>query len=186
MGQKDKLIRKFVLIIISGPSGVGKSEIAKRLSTYRELNSQQLIYSTTRPPRRGEMDGQDYYFVSREEFRKRVVNNQFLNYVKYNNNYYGIPLNSLKKELLTKNVLQIANVEGFRKMKEVEEEIKKRLIIDGRETPFIKEYDHIFTVNDNLDQVAEKIKKKILFSIEQEQHKNQQRSKILQSPPKSP
>src|SRR6185295_16191921 len=68
--QKEKLISKFALVIISGPSGVGKSEVVKRLSNYPELNSQQLIYATTRSPRNGEIDGQDYYFVSRKEFLK--------------------------------------------------------------------------------------------------------------------
>jgi guanylate kinase len=111
--QKDKLISKFALVIISGPSGVGKSEVVKRLSNYPELNSQQLIYATTRSPRNGEIEGQDYYFVSRKEFLERVANNQFLNYVEYNNNYYGVPLNSLKEDLLTKNILHIVNVEGF-------------------------------------------------------------------------
>jgi guanylate kinase len=74
-------------------------------------------------------------------------------------------------------------ISNLRKRGDKEEEIKKRLIIDEKETPFAKEYDYIFTVNDNLDQVAEEIKKEIFFSIEQEQYKNQQQLKILLSPP---
>ncbi|CAG8581104.1 5074_t:CDS:2 [Ambispora gerdemannii] len=154
------------LIIISGVSGVGKSEVMKRLLTYPELNSQRLITTTTRLPRVGEINGQDYYFVSRKEFIEGIINNQFLEYVEYNDNYYGTSLNSLKKSLLRKNVLLIVDVRGFQKIKEKREvEIKKRLAIAERETPFAKEYDYIITVNDNLEEVAAEIKKKVLDLI---------------------
>jgi len=106
-----------VLVFISGPSGVGKSEVVKRLLNCQELNIQQLTDFTTRPPRQGEIDGQDHHFVSQEEFLKGIADNQFLNYVEYNNNYYGTPLNSFKKGLLTKNILQIVTVETFQKLK---------------------------------------------------------------------
>ena len=62
---------------------------------------------------------------------------------------------------------------NLRKRGDKEEEIKKRLAIAETEMPFAKEYDHIFTVNDNLDQVAEEIKTKILSSIEQQQQELQ-------------
>ena len=108
-----------LLIIISGVSGVGKSEVMKRLLTYPELNIQKLITTTTRPPRTGEINGQDYYFVSREEFLKSIKNNQFLEHIEYNNNYYGTSLNSLEKSLLTKNILLIIDVRGFQKIKQI-------------------------------------------------------------------
>lgn len=107
-----------MLVIISGVSGVGKSEVMKRLLTYPELNSQRLITTTTRPPRVGEINNQDYYFVSRKEFIEGIINNQFLEYVEYNNNYYGTSLNNLAKTLLRKNVLLIVDVRGFQKIKE--------------------------------------------------------------------
>ncbi|CAG8465189.1 10486_t:CDS:2 [Gigaspora margarita] len=127
----------------------------KRLLAHPELNSQKLITTTTRSPRLGEINGQDYYFVSREEFQKGITNNQFLEYVEYNDNYYGTSLNGLEKSLSTKNVLLVVD----------EEEIKKRLIIAERETPFAKEYDHILTVNDNLDEITEIIKKQVLAKL---------------------
>jgi guanylate kinase len=96
---------------------VGKSEVMKRLLTYPELNSQKLITTTTRLPRAGEIDGQDYHFISQEKFLKGVANHQFLEYVEYNNNYYGTSLNDLKKGLLTKNVFLIIDVRGFQKIK---------------------------------------------------------------------
>ena|SRR5437868_15534582 len=108
-----------LLVIISGVSGVGKNEVMKRLLTYPELNGQKLITTTTRSPRVGEIDGQDYYFVSREEFIKGVANNQFLEYIEYNNNYYGTSLNSLKKGLLTKNIFLIVDGRGFQKIKKI-------------------------------------------------------------------
>ena len=74
-----------LLVVISGVSGVGKSEIIKRLLNYAELNSQKLITTTTRSPRAGEIDGQDYYFVSKAEFWKGITNNCFLEYMEYNN-----------------------------------------------------------------------------------------------------
>jgi guanylate kinase len=91
----------------------------KRLLTHPELNSQKLITTTTRSPRLGEINGQDYYFVSREEFRKGIANNQFLEYVEYNDNYYGTSLNSLKENLLEKNILLTVDVRGFQKLKEI-------------------------------------------------------------------
>ena len=189
-------IKKFALVTISGPSGVGKSEIAKRLLNYPDLNIQDLVGFTTRLPREGEIDGQEYYFISKEEFLKRVADNQFLEHAEYNNNYYGTPLNSLKEGLLTKNILQIVDIQGFRKIKKVwedknisfwlqppnrdkllsnlqkrgdkEEDIEKRLAIAEKEVPLVGEYDYTFTVNDNLDQVAEQVKEKILSSAEQQ------------------
>lgn len=183
-----------ILVIISGPSGVGKSEIAKRLLNYQDLNIQELTGFTTRPPRPREVDGKDYYFISKEEFSEKIADNQFLYYVEYNNNYYGNPVNSFKEGLLTKNILQIATVEAHQKLKagwtdskivsfwlqppsrdkllsnlrkrgDKEEEIAKRLAIAETEIPFAIEYDHFFIVNDNLDQVAEEIKIRIFDSL---------------------
>jgi guanylate kinase len=106
-----------VLVIISGSSGVGKSETAKRLLNYQDLNIKELIGFTTRPPRPGEVEGKDYYFISKEEFLKKVANNQVFAHAEYNDNHYGTPLNGVKKGLLTKNILQVATVEVFQKLK---------------------------------------------------------------------
>lgn len=202
--------KKFALVIISGPSGVGKTEVAKRLLNYQELDIQTLTGFTTRLPRQGEIEGQEYYFVSREEFLKKIADNQFLEYAEYNGNYYGNSLSSLKKVLLTKNILLIVEVKGFQKIKttwsenkitsfwlqppnrdkllsnlrkrgDKEEDIEKRLAIAETEMPFAKEYDHIFTVNDNLDQVAEEIKSIVFSSIEQQQQEFQSKIEV---PPK--
>lgn len=66
------------LIIISGPSGAGKSTLVRRLLRDCTLPLELSISATTRPPRRGEIHGRDYYFLSDEEFARRRVNNEFL------------------------------------------------------------------------------------------------------------
>lgn len=94
-----KLDEKGLLIVISGPSGVGKGTVREALF---ELKGHNLVYSvsmTTRKPRLGEVDGREYYFVSREEFEKRIKENMFLEYAEFIGNYYGTPLDKVKEEL---------------------------------------------------------------------------------------
>ena len=84
-------MKKGLLIIISGPSGVGKGTVRKRIM---EMDKVQLTYSismTTRSIRPGEQDGVDYYFVSRDEFKQRLKEDNFLEHAKFVGNYYGTP-----------------------------------------------------------------------------------------------
>ena len=69
------------LVIISGPSGVGKSTIVKQLLEQCELPLELSISATTRPPRADDQPGVNYHFMTAEEFRERVVNEEFLEYV---------------------------------------------------------------------------------------------------------
>ena len=83
--------KKGVLFVISGPSGVGKGTINKRL--FEEFGDR-VAYSvsaTTREPREGEANGREYFFISRQEFEKRVANNEFLEHAEYAGNCYGTP-----------------------------------------------------------------------------------------------
>ena len=83
--------KKGVLFVISGPSGVGKGTINKRL--FEEFGDR-VAYSvsaTTREPREGEVNGREYFFISRQEFEKRVANNEFLEHAEYAGNCYGTP-----------------------------------------------------------------------------------------------
>ncbi len=78
-----KLNERGLLIVLSGPSGVGKGTVRKALF---DMDDHDLTYSvsmTTRPMRPGEKDGVDYYFVSREEFKKRIEDNGFLEYEEF-------------------------------------------------------------------------------------------------------
>lgn len=79
------------LIILSGPSGSGKSTIISRLKAIPELRLRQSISATTRSPRSGERDGQDYYFLSPEEFEAKRSAGEFLEWATVHGHHYGTP-----------------------------------------------------------------------------------------------
>ncbi len=86
------------LFIITGPSGVGKGTILKK---FFESNHN-IIYSiseTTRKPRPGEVHGVNYFFVEKEDFEKSIKNDEFLEWAKYSDNYYGTKKNFVLKAL---------------------------------------------------------------------------------------
>src|SRR5659263_43860 len=86
---------KSKLVIISAPSGAGKTTIVKHLLN-SDLNLEFSVSATTRSPRPGERDGEDYYFFSIEEFRKRVRNDEFVEWEEvYKDHFYG----TLKSEI---------------------------------------------------------------------------------------
>jgi guanylate kinase len=91
------MIQKGKLVVITGPSGVGKGTIVKSLL----VNNSDIFLSisaTTRLPRQGEIDGKDYYFLSRLQFEEMINDSQLLEWAEYAGNYYGTP----KKPLLEK------------------------------------------------------------------------------------
>lgn len=111
-------MKKGLMIVISGPAGSGKGTVNAHL-----LKTGNYVYSisaTTRAPRPGEIDGVNYYFVSREEFEKRIAEGGMLEYTEYCGNYYGTP----KKEALEvidngKNLILEIEVEGAMNIKRV-------------------------------------------------------------------
>ncbi|KRK97995.1 guanylate kinase [Secundilactobacillus odoratitofui DSM 19909 = JCM 15043] len=88
-----------MLIVLSGPSGVGKGTVRKALFDEPDTDFQYSISMTTRQPREGEKDGVDYFFVSKEQFEENIKNGEMLEYAKYVDNYYGTPLNYVNKTL---------------------------------------------------------------------------------------
>ena len=89
---------KGAILIISGPSGCGKSTLLKEV--YKEIDNYYFsISTTTRAPRVGETNGIDYFFVTKEEFEKDIENDDFLEYAKVHDNYYGTSLKPIKKAL---------------------------------------------------------------------------------------
>ncbi|WP_296431244.1 guanylate kinase [Yoonia sp.] len=82
--------RRGLLIILSSPSGAGKSTLAGRLRDWDDT-LRFSVSATTRPPRAGEVDGEDYYFVSEEEFRGQVDQGDMLEHARVFGNYYGSP-----------------------------------------------------------------------------------------------
>lgn len=76
------------LFVVTGPSGVGKGTIIREFLKSNE-NVKYSISSTTRAPRPGEVNGREYFFISTEEFEEFIMEDDFLEWAKYNNNYYG-------------------------------------------------------------------------------------------------
>jgi guanylate kinase len=104
------------LLVLSGPGGVGKSTVAKKL---RELGDFWVsVSATTRKPRSNEIDGNDYYFVSNEEFTRMINADEFLEWAEFAGNRYGTPLEQVKHALLLgKNVLLEIEIAGAKQVK---------------------------------------------------------------------
>lgn len=91
--------KRGLLIVLSGPSGVGKGTVRKELFTQPNTNYEYSVSMTTRSPREGEVDGTDYFFKSREEFEELIEQNKLLEYAEYVGNYYGTPLDYVNETL---------------------------------------------------------------------------------------
>ena len=90
-------MKKGLLLVISGPSGVGKGTVIDSL-----LENDDMAYSvsaTTRSPRPGEIDGVDYNYITKEEFRTLIENGDVLEYAEYTGNYYGTPRKFVERKL---------------------------------------------------------------------------------------
>lgn len=180
-----KLNDKGLLVVLSGPSGVGKGTVRKALF---EMPDQNFVYSvsmTTRKMRPGEVDGKDYYFVTKEEFEKRIENGEFLEHAEFVGNYYGTPLDKVNEQLnLGKEVILEIEVEGAlqvrekckdavfiflappgrkalydrlkRRGTESEEVIRERIDKANREFKLAFKYDYI-VINDEVRNAADRI-----------------------------
>ena len=106
------------LIIISGPSGAGKGTIVNELIKNTNLNLS--ISMTTRPKREGEVEGKDYYFVTKQEFAKQIKKGNFLEYANvHGDNYYGTPKDKVLKSLENgKDIILEIDIQGALKVKE--------------------------------------------------------------------
>ena len=179
------------LIVISGPSGVGKGTICKRIM--ESINAKYSVSTTTRSPREGEVDGVDYFFVSKDEFRDKISKGEFLEYNIYNDNYYGTSKNVIN-EIINKgiNVILEIDVNGANNIKKLypealliyiappsmevlrerliergtedEDVIQKRLAIAKEELKRIDFYD-VVVINDDLDKATMEVKMGILKKI---------------------
>ena len=92
-------MKKGHLIIVSGPSGVGKGTVINELMKQEELNLRYSVSCTTRQPRQGEIDGVHYYFVSHEKFDEMIAQNAFLEYAKFVENSYGTPKAKVEEQV---------------------------------------------------------------------------------------
>lgn len=110
------------LVVISGPSGVGKDTIVNELL---KINHKVWvsISCTSREPRGTEVDGKDYYFLSREEFENKIKQNNFLEYAEYAGNYYGTPKDVIQDKLNQGiDVILVIEIQGALKIKEMYDE----------------------------------------------------------------
>lgn len=132
--------------MVSGPSGVGKGTIVKTLVSKR-TDVVESVSCTTRAPRAGEVHGREYYFLTKEDFLRRVKENDFLEYDEHFGNFYGTPKSFVRETLKQKSViLEIDVVGGLNAKKEFPEcvlvmivppsveELKRRLISRNSET----------------------------------------------------
>ena len=86
------------VLVLSGPSGAGKSSLIKKIS--QDIGEYYFsISTTTRPIRKGEVDGVDYHFVTKEEFEKDIEADNFLEYATVHSNYYGTSIKPVRKAL---------------------------------------------------------------------------------------
>ena len=179
-------MEKGLMIVISGPAGSGKGTVNAKL-----LQSDEYVYSvsaTTRAPRVGEVDGKNYYFITKEDFEARIADGQMLEYTCYCGNYYGTPLKEALAVLDSgKNLVLEIEVEGALNVKllypeavlimllppsfsvqearlrgrgtETEEKILARLSRTREEIPELVHYDYVvYNLDGGVDRCADDIR----------------------------
>lgn len=120
--------RTGILLLVSGPSGSGKTTLCRRLADEGEAHYS--ISCTTRKPREGEIDGRDYHFLTKEDFQRRIANDEMLEHAEVHGNHYG----TLKSEVLEylsegTDVVMDIDVQGAAQVRDcADEEIKTALI----------------------------------------------------------
>lgn len=175
---------KGVLVLFSGPSGVGKDTVLE-IVLAKDTSLQKSISLTTRGIRENEIDGKDYYFISVPEFEKMIDNNEVLEFARYGQNLYGTPKAPVDKWLSEgKTVILKIEVQGASNIKKLypesvgifimppsmevleqrlrsrgtenETDIQKRLEIAQNEIGHSKDYDYL-VVNDDLEKASENV-----------------------------
>ncbi|MEJ9211067.1 MULTISPECIES: guanylate kinase [Bacillus] len=110
---------KGLLIVLSGPSGVGKGTVRKAIFSDPNVEFEYSISMTTRQPREGEVDGVDYFFKTREQFEQLIKEGKLLEYAEYVGNYYGTPLDYVKETLEAgKDIFLEIEVQGAKQVRE--------------------------------------------------------------------
>jgi guanylate kinase len=183
--MKANYVNEGLLVVISGPSGVGKGTVCKAL---REMMPE-LTYSisaTTRSPREGEVDGVNYFFKSVQEFEKMIEEDELIEWAQYVGNYYGTPRRFVEETLAKgQDVVLEIEVQGAMQVKEKYpqgififlvppsfEELRQRIIHRGTESESvlnlrleaasdelkqIDQYDYV-VINDEVDKACERIR----------------------------
>ncbi|MGM0844543.1 MAG: guanylate kinase [Bacillota bacterium] len=184
---------KGLLIVLSGPSGVGKGTVRKEIFSQEDTRFEYSISMTTRLPREGEVDGVDYFFKSREEFEDLIEKGKLLEYAEFVGNYYGTPEDYVRETINNGNdVFLEIEVQGAKQIREkfpdglfiflappslselqnrittrgteTEELILNRMTTARKEIELMDLYDYVVE-NDKVENATEKIK-----SIVQAEH----------------
>jgi len=94
----SKSLKRPLLLVISGPSGVGKDAVLSRMKQLDD-SLKYIVTATTRPRRLSEVDGEDYHFFSKEDFKEMIAQNKLLEWANVYGNYYGVPRKPIKESL---------------------------------------------------------------------------------------
>jgi guanylate kinase len=193
-----------LLIVISGPSGVGKDTVLQRMKE-RRMPFHFIVTATTRAPRPGEMHGRDYYFISNDEFAEMIEQNELLEYARVYNDYKGIPKQQVRDALASgHDVIMRLDVQGAATVKslapgailvflapsseaelvqrlherktETPEGLKLRIATARKELERVKEFDYCVI---NRDMSLEETVDKIIAIIEAEHSHVQPRTVSL-------
>lgn len=177
---------KGLLFVLSGPSGVGKGTVRKAIMQKKNTNLQYSISVTTRKPREDEVDGVDYFFVSREKFQNMIANDELIEWAEYVGNYYGTPINYVNETLAKgKDVLLEIEVQGALQVKqrfpeavfiflvppslselhnrikgrgtETNASIQSRMTVAKDEMELMNHYDYVVK-NDQIEKACERIR----------------------------
>ena len=175
---------KGLLIILSAPSGCGKDTVFQEIKKIRN-DVVESVSATTRKPREGEVDGVNYYFKTESDFQLMVVNDELLEYARYNNCYYGTPVSEVEKAIDNGKIcFLIIDVQGAQSILKVRpdaisifllppslevlekrlvnrstndiEDVKNRMTIAKREIDMAPLYKYA-VVNDDLEECVNKI-----------------------------
>ncbi len=174
-----------LLVVVSGPSGAGKGTICRSLMDSKK-DIVASVSSTTRMPREGEIDGNNYFFISREEFLNMIENDGFIEYAEVYGNFYGTPRKFVEENIKSgKDVLLEIDIQGALQVKEKYkegvfvfilppsmEELKSRIIKRGtedqkeilrrfesayKEINYVSRYNY-FIINDRVDAATDKLR----------------------------
>ena len=180
-----------IMVILSSPSGVGKTTLTKKIQQ-KYPNFKISVSHTTRPPRSNEVDGVDYHFVSKDNFKKLIKDDKFYEYAKIFDNYYGTLKQSVDSAIKSNDIIFDIDWQGTKKLSkfknlnlikiylitENKEELKNRLVkrdqntlieVEKRYRSFDedvkhwKDYDYI-VINKNLDICFKQIESLINLS----------------------
>lgn len=184
------MVERGLLIVLSGPSGVGKGTVRQALFSQEDTNFEYSISVTTRNPRQGERNGVDYFFKTREEFEEMIAQNKLLEWAEYVGNYYGTPVDYVEQTMQAgKDVFLEIEVQGALQVRKAFpeglfiflappslSELKNRIVTRGTETNSLIEnrmktakieiemmdaYDYVVE-NDNVERACERIKAIVL------------------------